>query len=296
VNVQLSGIGIWNAGLLSRDPAEIADAAGELDDLGYTSLWIPSFGPGTLGGAERLLAATPRVVVATGILNIWANPADETAAEQQRLRATYDDRFLLGLGVSHARIVDSLGDDVRYERPLRRMDRFLDELDAAGIDVGSRVLAALGPKMLVLARTRAGGAHPYNVTPEHTELARAALGPAKLLVPEQAVVLTTDVEEGRRAGRAFLEHYLEAPNYANNLRRLGFGDDDLGDGGSDRLVDALIAWGDVDEVTARVKAHLDAGADSVCVQVVSDTAYGGMSELHRDTWRELAPALTSLSS
>jgi probable F420-dependent oxidoreductase len=177
------------------------------------------------------------------------------------------------------------------------MTNYLDGLDAAPTPLAPerRVLAALGPKMLDLASRRAGGAHPYNVTPDHTATARSALGAGKLLIPEQAVALTTNAEEGRRHGRAFLEHYLSLPNYTNNLLRLGFTDADLADGGSDRLVDAVVVWGDEATIAARVQAHLDAGADSVCIQVVSDAPYGGMAELHRDTWRALAPALTSLA-
>ena len=148
------------------------------------------------------------------------------------------------------------------------------------------MLAALGPKMLEIARTRTAGTHPYNVTPEHTALAREALGPSALVLPEQAVVLTTDPEEGRRVGRQHLVHYFDLPNYTNNLRRLGFGDDDFTAGGSQRLVDALVAWGDEDAIAARVREHRDAGADHVCIQVLSDEA------LPRSAWRQLAPAVT----
>jgi probable F420-dependent oxidoreductase len=260
-------------------------------------LWIPGFGSATLDGVERLLAATTTMTVATGILNIWAVPATDAAAGCARLRDAHGDRILLGLGVSHAPVLAMIDENLRYERPLAVMNEYLDALDGASPPLTSerRVLAALGPKMLELAARRSGGAHPYNVTPEHTVTARAALGEGKLLIPEQAVALTTDASAGRHAGRTFLEHYLTLPNYANNLRRIGFSETDLADGGSDRLVDALIAWGDEAAIAARVQAHLDAGADSVCIQVVSDAEYGGMRVLHRDTWRALAPALTSLT-
>jgi probable F420-dependent oxidoreductase len=242
---------------------------------------------------ERLLAATSTITLASGIMSVWVYDPEETAAARARLTETYGERFLIGIGVSHAAIVETVLDDVKYEKPMQRMEAFLDGLDAAPVPVpaDARVLAALGPKMLDLAARRAGGAHPYNVTPEHTAIARERLGLSKLLVPEQGAVLTTDAEEGRRRSRDFLEHYLTAPNYANNLRRLGYGDDDLADGGSDRLVDALIAWGDEEAIADRVRAHLDAGADSVCIQVLADDGMVGMA---RHEWRTLAPALTAL--
>jgi probable F420-dependent oxidoreductase len=289
--MQMTGTGIWSAALAYGDAGEVAEAAAELEELGYTSLWAPSNGPDAFGAVERLLGATRHVVVATGILNIWLSPAEETAAAHARLGP----RFLLGLGVSHGPIVERFAPGATYQKPLETMAAYLDALDAAAVPdaTGQRVLAALGPKMLELSSTRAGGAHPYNVTPEHTAQARAVLGPAKLLVPEQAVALTTDADEARRWGRAFLENYLGLPNYANNLRRLGFTDEDIAGGGSDRLVDALVAWGDVDAIAARVQAHRDAGADSVCVQVLQDGPMGGIVGLPLDTYRRLAPALTA---
>jgi probable F420-dependent oxidoreductase len=238
------------------------------------------------------------MIVATGILSIWVAAPAEIAAAASRLRAAHDDRFLLGLGVSHAELVDALGGGRRYAKPLQAMTDYLDDLDGAreAVPPVDRVLAALGPKMLDLARRRAGGAHPYNVTPEHTATARAAVGTTKLIVPEQAVALTSDADEGRRRGRVFLEHYLHRPNYVNSLRRIGFTDDDLAAGGSDRLVDALVAWGDEDAIATRVREHLDAGADSVCIQVVTGGEWGGMVDLPLDAWRTLAPALTSTVS
>src|SRR5438105_1073079 len=292
--MKISGVGIWSAGLRFRDDAETVEAAAELEDLGYTSIWMPDYNGGIFEAAERMLAATRTMVVASGILSVWVYSAEEAAAAYHRLRDAHGDRFLMGIGVSHAPVVEGLFENVRYEKPLRAMETFLDGLDSAATPVPqeARVLAALGPKMLELASRRAGGAHPYNVTPEHTALARTTLGPTKRLIPEQAVALTTNVDEGRRLGREFLLHYLELPNYANNLRRLGFTDHDFADGGSDRLVDAVIAWGDLDKIASRIKEHRDAGADSVCVQVVSDGDRGGMVGLHRPAWRDLAPALT----
>jgi probable F420-dependent oxidoreductase len=285
---RLSGTGIWSGGLRYGDPAEVAEAATELDELGYSALWIPDIGGDVFDAVERLMAATRTATVATGILNLWMHTAEETAGSHARLTAAHGDRFLVGIGVSHAPLIDA-GEPGRYQRPLKAMTSFLDQLDAAPAPLApsARVLAALGPKMLELARTRSGGAHPYNVTPEHTALARQALGPAAQLLPEQAVALTADADQARQLGRDHLSHYFALPNYTNNLRRLGFSDADFADGGSDRMVDAMVAWGDLDAIAGRVREHRDAGADHVCIQVLSAE---GM--LPRQVWRELAPALT----
>ena len=286
----LSGTGIWSAGLRFQEGG--AEAAAELEELGYTSVWLPAHHSGGFAAVEQLLSATTTLTVGTGILSVWTYGPEETARAHAELTDRYGPRFLLGLGVSHESVVASAGRDLHYARPLQRMREFLDALDAAPRPVPreARVLAALGPKMLELSARCAGGAHPYNVTPEHTARARKALGPDKLLAPEQAVVLTTDRDEGRRLGREFLEHYLDKPNYTDNLRRLGFDEDDLAGGGSDRLVDAMVAWGDEEAIAARVREHRDAGADTVCIQVVND----GMAGMPRAEWRALAPALNSL--
>src|SRR5947209_743539 len=192
--MNISGVGIWSAGLRFRDDAETVEAAAELEELGYTSIWVPDYNGGVFAAVERLLSATWTIVVATGILSVWVYSADETAAAYHRLRDAHGDRFLMGIGVSHAPVVEGLFENVRYEKPLRAMETFLDGLDSAATPVPqeARVLAALGPKMLELAGRRAGGAHPYNVTPEHTALARTTLGPKKRLIPDEAVALTTD--------------------------------------------------------------------------------------------------------
>jgi probable F420-dependent oxidoreductase len=284
----LTGTGIWSGELRRHaDRAEVADAAAELEQLGYSALWFPAGDArGGFDAAGELLRATSSVTVATGILSVWVVDPEVCAAERAQLHDAYDGRFLLGLGVSHERAV---GSD-RYKRPLAKMRSFLDSLDVAAPAVlpEERALAALGPKMLELARERSLGAHPYLVTPEHTRTAREAIGPEKLLAVEQAVVLDTDPERARALAREHLEIYLQLPNYANNWRRLGFGDEDIEGGGSDRLVDALVAWGDLDAVRARVDAHREAGADQVLVQAVS--AGDG---LPRDEWRELAPVLNA---
>jgi probable F420-dependent oxidoreductase len=291
--MKISGVGVWSAGLRFDSSAEAGEAAAELEELGYSSLWLPDLSGGVFDAVERLLQPTSSITVATGILSVWVYDPGETAAAHARLTEAYGGRFLLGIGVSHAPLVEHVVKDTTYEKPLGRMRTFLDGLDRAATPVpaDARVLAALGPKMLALAAERSGGAHPYNVTPEHTKRARELLGPSRLLVPEQAVALTTDAASARALGRSFLETYLSLPNYANNFLRLGFGADDLAAGGSERLIDALVAWGDEATIATRVRDHLDAGADSVCVQVLSDAGWGA---LPRQEWRQLSPALTSL--
>jgi probable F420-dependent oxidoreductase len=285
---RLTGTGVWSFQLRYGDPGEITDSAAELEELGYSAMWIPDVGGDVFGSVERLLAATRTATVATGILNLWMHSAEETAEAHARFTAAHGDRFLVGIGVSHQMLIDA-DQPGRYQKPLSAMSTFLDGLDSAPtpLDRSSRVLAALGPKMLEVARQRAAGAHPYNVTPDHTATARAALGPDALVATEQAVALTTDPDRARRLGRAHLEHYLNLPNYTNNLRRLGFGDDDIAGGGSDRLVDALVAWGDTDAIAARVREHRDAGADHVCIQALVE------EDRPNQQWRELAPALTA---
>jgi probable F420-dependent oxidoreductase len=284
----MSGVGIWSFQLRYGDAGEIVEAAAELEELGYSGLWIPDTGGDVFGAVERLLKATESVTVATGILNLWKHPAEETAAEHERLVSAHGDRFLVGLGVGHAAVIDA-DEPGRYQKPMAGMASYLDALDAAPVPLprSTRVLAALGPRMLDLARTRTAGAHPYNVTPEHTALAREVLGPSALLLPEQKVVVTTDAEEARRIGRHQLGSTLTLPNYINNLRRLGFGDDDFAAGGGQRLIDALIAWGSPEAIAARVGEHRNAGANHVSIQVV-----GVPGGLPRAEWRELAPALT----
>lgn len=286
--ITLGRFGIWSGQLRFGDAAEAGEAAAELEDLGFDALWIP----GGIGGAvfddcERLLAATEHVVVATGIVNIWMHTPDEAAAGHARLTAGFPGRFLLGLGVSHGPLLERTGRT--YERPLQVMREYLDALDAARPPVPEeeRVLAALGPRMLELARERTAGAHPYLVTPEHAQQARQRLGDDAILAPEQAVALVTDPAAARELARQHLAIYLGLPNYTDNWRRLGFTDDDLAGGGSDRLVDALVAWGTLDRVVDRVVAHLAAGADHVCIQVLAPD----LRSFPRAQWRELAAAL-----
>jgi probable F420-dependent oxidoreductase len=267
----------------------------ELEELGYGALWVgEAAGREVLSNAGLLLGASSRLVVATGIANIWVRDAMAMVAGQYTLAEAYPDRFLLGLGVSHAPLIEEPRGH-RYERPLTAMRCYLDAMDAVVSAYRAvpptipppRVLAALGPKMLALANERAQGAHSYFVPPEHTEQARGQLGGGSWLLPEQAVVLENDPERAREIARRHTSSYLRLPNYTNNLRRLGFSDEDLAGSGSDRLVDAIVAWGEEDAIINRVRAHIDAGADHVCVQVLDPDRRG----LPAAQWRRLAPAL-----
>jgi probable F420-dependent oxidoreductase len=281
----LGRIGIWSSELRFGDKAAADAAAAELEDLGYGALWFPGgIGGNLLADVDRLLAATKRATIATGILNIWKHAAADVGAWWRGLPAQSQSRVLLGLGVSHGPIIGE-----GYGRPVATMRAYLDGLDAEGVPAAHLCLAALGPKMLELSRDRTAGAHPYLVTPEHTALARKTLGPGALLAPEQAVILETDPARAREIARLSLQRYMALPNYVNNWRRLGFSEDDVTQP-SDRLCDALCAWGDADEIAQRVQAHLDAGADHVCLQVVRGPV-GADQSLPIQAWRELAKAL-----
>ena len=286
--MDLSGVGVWSSQLRYGDAAESAEAAAELEELGFTALWIPDVGGPVMDSVALLLSSTKRTVVATGILNLWMHEPSDIAASYASLSAEHGERFLLGIGVSHAPLIDSQ-EPGRYRKPLAATAAFLDGLDAADqpVPVGNRVLAALGPKMLQLSATRARGAHPYLVTPDHTRQAREVLGDGPLLLPEQAVLLTDSRDEARAIGTDWLRSYFALPNYANNLLRSGFTQEDL-DSVSDRLFDAMIAWGDEDAIVARVNQHKQAGADHVCVQALTADTLG----FPREQWRRLAAALT----
>lgn len=291
--VDVGRFGIWTSAL-DRQPATIArQAVAKIERLGFGALWVGEAARREVfANASLLLSATQQLVVASGIANIWARDAMAMAAGQRTLSEAWDSRFLLGLGVSHDRLVDPRGH--RYERPLTAMRRYLDAMDhtpylAPMPDPAAmtRVLGALGPRMLALAGEVTDGAHPYLVPVEHTEQARAILGPTKLLCPEVAVVVIPDPEAARRVARAHLATYLQLANYRGNLARLGFGDHDLTGGGSDRLVDALVAWGPAERVVRRVHEHLDAGADHVAIQVLT----ADPDRLPLAEWTDLAVAL-----
>jgi probable F420-dependent oxidoreductase len=289
MSARLNGVGIWSGGLRYGDQSPAAEAATELEALGYSALWIPDVGGDLFGPLANLLGATSTITIATGILNVWMHTPDVAAAEHARLTAEYGDRFLCGIGISHRPLIDHFNPPGTYQKPIDTMTTYLDGLDRAPtpLAVNDRVIAALGPKMLELARTRSAGTHPYLVTPELTAKARAGIGPDGLVASEQAVVLETDPTKAREIARLHLATYLGLPNYSNNWKRQGFTDDDVANGGSDRLVDALVAWGDEDAIVARVQEQRDAGADHVCIQVLTSDP----SALPTAEWRVLAPAL-----
>jgi probable F420-dependent oxidoreductase len=285
VRLRLGRIGIWMPSPVRQglDPAAIA---GRIERAGFRSAWIGGGNttPEDFQELRALLSGSSRLVVAPGIANVWAWDAGAMRARAERLAAEFPGRFLLGLGVSHAPLVTSLGH--AYERPLEKMVKFLDELDhpaqhEADGELPPVVLAALGPKMLELSRDRTAGAHPYFSPPEHTAFARSVLGAAPLLVPEQAVTLAA----GAVGARAYAERYLRMPNYTRNLRRFGFSDEDLSGDGSERLISAIIPSGAA-AVLNRVREHLDAGADHVVVQPLD--AAGGFAV---DALEDLAAAL-----
>ncbi|MFE7314658.1 LLM class F420-dependent oxidoreductase [Streptomyces sp. NPDC057555] len=290
---RIGRVGVWHGGL-GRVPAAAArQAAREIEQLGYGALWFGE-GPASkeaFSHAGLLLAATERITVATGIANIWGRDAAAANAATHNLAEAYEGRFLLGLGASHAPLVSVRGHT--YAKPLAAMRDYLDAMDGAPYEgpvaepAPARVLAALGPKMLELSRDRAAGAHSYFVPTEHTAGAREILGTGPLLAPEQAVLLETDPAAARALAREhYTRFYLELPNYVGNLRRFGFEDEDFTGGGSDRLVDAIVAWGDADAIRTRVREHLDAGADHVSVQPLVAGRGLGLEQL-----RELAPVL-----
>jgi len=291
--MQLGATGIWTSQLDNFPAARTQEAVAELEELGFGALWCgESTGREALTNAGLLLAGTKGIVIATGIANIYGRDPVTMAAAQKTLAEAYPNRFLLGLGVSHIPLVEQLRGH-RYDKPVATMRAYLDAMDKAPYRAAPpsskplRVLAALGPKMLQLSAERADGAHPYNTTPEHTAQARELLGPGPLLCPEQAVVLETNPAKARAIARKFLAIYLTLPNYTNNLLRLGFQEADFASGGSDRLIDALIAWGDLKTVLNRIHEHHAAGADHVCVQVLTDEP----KTLPSREYRELASAI-----
>jgi probable F420-dependent oxidoreductase len=272
---QLGRFGIW------RGERQVTpELAATIEDLGFGALWLGS-AHGDLAAAEDFLAATTTLIVATGIVNMWQYEARDVAASFQRVEERFPGRFLLGVGAGHPEMVQ------QYAKPYDTLARYVDSLLGGGVPAGSLVLAALGPKVLRLAAERTAGAHPYLVTPGYTGQARTILGPGRLLAPEQKVVLGTDPGQARAIGRPRVEKpYLGLANYTANLRRLGWTDADLSGGGSDALIDALVAHGSAAQVAARLTEHLDAGADHVSIQLLTaagaDPAGG---------YRELAQAI-----
>jgi probable F420-dependent oxidoreductase len=276
LRASLGRVGVWSFALEAQSAADERDAAADIERMGYPAIWFPE----AVGSREAfshaawLLASTEQTTIATGIANIWARDAVAAANGARMLEDAYPGRFVFGLGVSHQTSVANRGSE--YRRPYARMREYLDEMErvestAPEPEVQPRtMLAALGPRMLELAAERTHGAHPYFVPVEHTAFARSRLGPEPVLAVEQTVVLESDPAAARRIARRFAADYLASPNYANNLRRMGYTAADVSGQGSDRVVDAVIAWGDVDRIASRVREHVQAGADHVCVQVVSD--------------------------
>lgn len=286
-------VGIWTTALDALPVGAALEAAAEIEELGYGALWYgEAYGREALTTAALLLGATSRMTVATGIASIYGRDPMAAGAASRTLAAAYPGRFLLGLGVSHRPLVERVRGHT-YDQPLAAMRGYLAAMDEAPYlvagppDRAPRVLAALGPRMLELARDAADGAHPYLVTPEHTAVARATLGPGKLLAVEQAAVLSVDPEVVARRAHAHLEVYTGLESYRASWGRQGFDDTDLARGGSDRLKAALVVAGDEAAVRARVEEHLAAGADHVCVQVLADDPF----TVPREDWRRLAPAL-----
>jgi probable F420-dependent oxidoreductase len=288
--VELGRTGIWTSALDRQPAAVVREAVAEIEALGYGTLWVGEAARReAFANAALLLSASTRLVVATGIANIWVRDPMAMAAGQRTLGEAWGGRFLLGVGVSHDPLVSPRGH--RYERPLDAMRAYLDAMDRAHYDAPAleaaptvRVLAALGPRMLALAAERADGAHPYLVPPEHTHQARQILGPTALLCPEVAVVLEAEPDRARRIARAHLATYLGLTNYRRSLARIGYGEDDLADAGSDRLVDAVVAWGPLEQAAGLVHQHLEAGADHVAVQVLTEDR----TKLPLEEWRAIA--------
>jgi probable F420-dependent oxidoreductase len=282
--MDLGRTGIWSTELRLGDPGETAEAAAELDELGYGTLWIPGLGGGdVLGDVERLLRATRTTTVATGVISIWRHDAEEIAAGHAALREAYGARVLTGLGVSDPAAASGAG---RPFRPVEDMSGYLDRLDHASVPLPAdeRILAALGPRLVRLGGQRSSGVHPFMVTPESTAATRESLGRGPTLAPYQAVVLDKDPDRARTTARGFLGPFLTMGHYSRSLRRQGFADEDLAGGGSDRLIDGVVAWGEVEAIAGRLREHHDAGADHVALHVLgSDGAFP------RREWRELAP-------
>lgn len=272
MTVEIGRFGVWGrVGDVSEDQAR------EAERLGFGALWVGGSPPGDLQAIERLIAATERITVITGIVNMWRDDAATVAGSYHRIESRHPERFLLGLGIGHP---EATGE---YRKPYDKMVSYMDDVDAAGVPSERVVLAALGPRVLRLSAERSAGAHPYLTTPRHTQYAREVLGDKALLAPEQKVILGVDPDPARVMARGNVGRYLRLVNYNRNLLREGWTEDDLSGDGTDRLVDELVLHGDLSHVVAGLQAHLDAGADHVGVQVLGDDPVSG--------YRQLAEAL-----
>ena len=291
----LGRVGIWSRELRFGEAGDMREGAAELEELGFGALWIPGGYDGPLLEiCADELAATRQIAVATGILNVFGHDPVDVAREHAVIDAAHPGRFLLGIGIGHAKFLPAEA-AARSRRPLEAISHYLDELErhAPPGSSAARCVAALAPKMVQLARERTLGVHPYMVPVEHTAEVRAALGEGPLVATEVSVVLGDDLDDLRAAARADLALYLQLPNYTKTWTRIGYGEHDLAGDGSDRLVDAVYALGSVDQIGARVREHLDAGADHVCLRVVTNRPMLGESEpLPREEWRALAPLVS----
>jgi probable F420-dependent oxidoreductase len=282
----LGRVGVWSGEIRFAPPEDSLAGLQELEALGWSAAWVPGgLDDRVLADIDRMLSATQKITLATGILNIWKYAPADVAAWWAGQTPERRARLMIGVGVSHAPAIGEA-----YRKPLETMRDYLVRLLDGGMARERLCVAALGPKMLELSAELTAGAHPYLVTPEHTAGARKLIGPDALLAPEQGVVLESDPARARELARQALSIYLQLPNYVNSWRRLGFSAEDVSGGGSDRLVDALFAWGDATAIRDRVQAHFDAGADHVCIQVVSGPM-GSSIGTTREVWRKLAPAL-----
>jgi probable F420-dependent oxidoreductase len=266
----LGRFGVWTGGPVKPEQAV------EIEKLGYGAVWIGGSPAGDLNYVEPILERTETLQVATGIVNVWTAPAEQVAESYHRVEDAYPGRFLLGIGIGHPEHTQE------YRKPYDVLVEYFDVLDAAKVPTSRRVVAALGPKVLKLSAQRSAGAHPYLTTPEHTGWARNLVGNTVFLAPEHKVVLSSDAEKAREVGRKTVGFYLDLSNYVNNWKRLGFTDDDVAKPGSDKLIDAVVAYGTPDAVAKRLTEHLDAGADHVTIQVL-----GG--------WDKLLPTLSELA-
>ncbi len=292
--VDIGRVGVWQGMLDRHSTPVVKDTVSEIEAMGWPCLWRPeALGRDPFISAAILLGASTTLKVATGIAQITARHPMTAVAGQKTLAEAFDNRFVLGLGVSHQPFVEGIH-GLDYKRPYSQMVDYLDKMKQAPFmalehsDAPPTIIAALGPKMLKLAAEKADGAHPYFVPPEHTAYAREIMGPDALLAPEQKVVLESDPSKARELARSGMQFYMDLPNYMNNLRRHGFSDEDL-EQCSDKLVDGVVAWGTLDDILARIKQHHDAGADHVAIQVITGEGFGG--RLPMDEWRQLAEAL-----
>ena len=271
--MELGKLGVWNF-TDTLNPAQLTELAQHTERLGYGTLWyVEAFGYESFSLGSFLLNQTESLIIASGISNIYGRDATAAKQGQHSLTKFYGGRFLLGLGVSHAPLVEDLRGH-QSGRPLPRMRSYLDGMEQAGAaapvldEAPPTVLAALGPKMTELAGARTAGALSYNVTPEHTAQSREILGPDKWLCVEQKVLLVSDPSKAREVARQALALYMPLPNYRNNWLRLGFSETELADGGSDRFLDTMVVWGDDSAIKQRIQEHLDAGASHVCIQAL----------------------------